>query len=237
MSLFRTLIFFIIFLTSVNTCADEIIQDKVNEVKLSKLLVEGITLLKSKNLNEAVTTFDKIITEYKEAYKNEKQTLYSAHSATESMVYALEAANAGKSAKIVSATYSYAYYLKANALIDLGNIKEAKKMLDRALTLSPHNSLFLSEKGNIYQREKNWTEALKIFQQAESAAQEFSPTETKNNELTLALRGIGYVYVEQGKLDDAEKIYLHCLEINANDFRALSELKYVQGLQAKLNNK
>jgi hypothetical protein len=41
------------------------------------------------------------------------------------------------SATVVSGNWSYAYYLKAYALLDLGRVSEAKVQLQRAVTLSP----------------------------------------------------------------------------------------------------
>ena len=100
------------------------------------------------------------------------------------------------------------------------------------MALSPSNSQFLSELGNIYELEKNWTMALQTFQRSEEAA-EFSPPESKNAELSRAWRGLGYVYVELNQIDEAEKMYLRCLELDKNDQRALGELRYVQNLRAK----
>jgi Flp pilus assembly protein TadD len=71
------------------------------------------------------------------------------------------------------------------------------------------------------------------MQAAASAAREFSPPEAQNIELSRAWRGLGYVCVEQGKLDDAEKMYRQCLDLDAKDSRAVNELQYIQGVRAK----
>ena len=110
---------------------------------------------------------------------------------------------------------------------------KATESLEHALALSPRNSKFLSERVNIYQREKNWSMALQTFQLAETAAKEFAPPDTKNMELSLAWRGIAYVLVEQNRLDEAEKMYQQCLELDKNDPRAMNELRYIRSLKAK----
>jgi tetratricopeptide (TPR) repeat protein len=51
--------------------------------------------------------------------------------------------------------------------------------------------------------------------------------------LGRARRGIGYVLVELGKLDEAEKKYQQCLADNPKDSRAAAELEYVRNLKAK----
>ncbi|RUL70504.1 tetratricopeptide repeat protein [Dyella choica] len=100
------------------------------------------------------------------------------------------------------------------------------------LTLSPFNSQFLSELGNVYENEKNWSSALDTFQSADGAA-EFAPPEQKATLRCHALRGQGFVLVEQHKLDEAAKKYNACLSISPGDQRSIDELGYVRGLQAK----
>lgn len=235
MSLLRALITLSVFLVSTYCWADKSPQVSVDDAKFGQLLSEGAQFAQSRKPIEAISYFDRVITGYEDAYKGEEAKLYCARWQVESLMYLLESANSKTSAKVVSANWAYAYYLKAYSLLELGRISEAKTLLERALVLSPRNSQFLSEMGNIYQREKNWPKALEIFQAAESAAREFSPKELKNIEQLRALRGLGYVYVEQGKLDDAEKMYRQCLELDSKDSKALNELRYIQGLKAKLS--
>lgn len=62
---------------------------------------------------------------------------------------------------------------------------------------------------------------------------EFSPPQLKNADLSRAWRGQAYVFVEQGQLDEAEKLYRKCLDLNAADARALNELRFIQVQRAK----
>lgn len=148
-------------------------------------------------------------------------------------MYLAEAAKEQKNTTVLSANWAYAYFLKAYALQELGRLPEAKVLLERAISLSPRNAQFLSELGSIFQREKNWPKALQTYKTAESSAREFSPPNTKDVELAAAWRGIAYILVEQNQLDDAEKLYRQCLELNKNDAKASNELRYVLGLKAK----
>ncbi|MDR0233227.1 MAG: tetratricopeptide repeat protein, partial [Zoogloeaceae bacterium] len=84
-------------------------------------------------------------------------------------------------------------------------------------TFIKHASQFLSELGHIYQLEKNWPMAQHAFQRAEAAAKSFSPPDAANMGLSRAWRGLGYAYVELGQLDEAEKMYKQCLELDKND--------------------
>ena len=151
-------------------------------------------------------------------------------------MYLAEAANAKTSAKVVSSNWAYAYYLKAYALIELNRASEAKTILQRAIDMAPHNAQFHAEMGNLYQREKNWPQALASFDAAARDAREFSPPQIKNNEIGRAWRGTAYVYVEQNRLDEAEALYRKCLELDPKDGRAAAELRYVQAQRAKAGN-
>jgi tetratricopeptide (TPR) repeat protein len=74
--------------------------------------------------------------------------------------------------------------------------------------------------------------ALKAFNASEEAAS-FSHPDSKDASLGRAWRGMGYVYVEQGKLQEAKKKYEQCLKLNPKDRSAAAELKYIEGLQTK----
>jgi len=235
MRFFRAfLIGIVVFISVPCWCQDGQSPTRDDDKAAAQILADGTRLVQSRKSSEAIEYFDKIITIYEERYKDEKTQFFCARSQLESLMYMLQVANAKTgSAKVVSANWAYAYYLKAYALSELGRFSQAKQNLERALVFSPRNSQFLSELGNIYQQEKNWPQALQTFQLAEAAAKEFSPPESKNIELSRAWRGMGFVYVEQNRLDDAEKIYLRCLELDQNDSKATNELRYVRNLKAK----
>ena len=208
------------------------------DARASQQLADGVRLMQSKRSAEAIQIFDKVAASYASRFKDKNVTYFGARSPTESLLYVVQAANANKgSAQVVSANWGYAYYLKGYALLDLGQISEAKSQLQRAVALSPQNSQFLSELGHIYQVEKNWKLALETFQRAESAATEFSPPNVQNAELGRAWRGMGFVYVELNRLDDAEAMYRKCLELDRNDAAAMRELGFVQGVKAKMKAK
>jgi tetratricopeptide (TPR) repeat protein len=203
------------------------------DAALGQQLMAGANLLQLRQPDRAIAEhFDKIIAAYELRYKDQKAKPYTGRSQVESLLYLLQAANSKEEPKqgaiIVPQVWSDAWYLKAYALIELKRPAEARSALEAALALAPRNSQYLGELGTVYLGQRNWPQALKIFEQAEAAAKEFSPPEVKNKELSRAWRGIAYVYVEQGRWDDAEKVYLQCLELDKNDRRAQNELNYVR---------
>jgi hypothetical protein len=80
--------------------------------------------------------------------------------------------------------------------------------------------------------EKNWAKAKQQFEASEDSAG-LSPERLKADELSRARRGLGYVFVELGDLDKAERKYQQCLADDPNDTRAKQELEYVRSLQVK----
>ena len=208
---------------------------------LPKLLEEARALIDRKQPQAGIEKCEKVIAVFKAHYGNSKEKVYCARSSAEALGYSLLAAadmdkgefeKGKKKAIVLSSTWASAYFLKGYALQELGRIAEAKSTLKLALELSPWSSLYLSELGSVYKLEKNWREAKKTFETAEEHAA-LSPDDLKAAELGLARRGLGYVLVELGQLDEAEKKYQQCLKENPNDTKAAAELEYVRGLKAK----
>lgn len=219
--------------------------DPDKDPQLPKLLEQVRTFIDSKKPQAAIESCEKVIALFKSHYGTSKSKIYCARSSPETLGYMLQAAaamNKGefergkKDAIVLSNTWASAYFLKSYALQDLNHIAEAKSAIKLALELSPWSSLYLSELGSIYTLEKDWTRAKEVFEKAEEHAP-LSPDNLKAAELGVARRGLGYVFVELGQLDEAEKKYQQCLKENPNDAKATAELEYVRGLKAKGKSK
>ena len=198
----------------------------------ANLLQDARSLIESNKPETAIEQCDKVITAFKARYESGKQKIYCARTSAESLGYLMKAAGDKTNAIVLSSTWANAYFMKAYALQDLHHIAEANASVKLALELSPFNSQYLSELGEIYQIEKNWPEAKQQFESAEDNAK-LSPKEAQATELGRARRGLAYVFVELGQLDEAEKKYQQCLAADPNDRRAKKELEYVRGLRAK----
>jgi Flp pilus assembly protein TadD len=231
----------LLFLVGVfhNSRAESADPDK--DSQLPKLLEEARTLIDSKKPQAAIEKCEKVIALFRARYDKSTEKVYCARSSAETLGYLLQAGvdmgkgqleKGKKNAIVLSSTWASAYFLKGYALQDLGRIAEAKAALTLALELSPWSSLYLSELGSIYKLEKNWREAKKTFEMAEEQAA-LSPDDLRATELGLARRGLGYVLVELGQLDAAEKKYEECLATDKNDTKAATELQYVRDLKAK----
>ncbi|MEY2482925.1 MAG: hypothetical protein QOK24_1453 [Verrucomicrobiota bacterium] len=219
--------------------------DPDKDPQLPRLLEEARTFVDNKKPQAAIERCDRVIARFKNHYGNSKHKVYCARSSAETLGYLLQAAAAvdkgefergKKDAIVLSSTWASAYFLKSYALQDLHHLAEAKSAIKLALELSPWSSLYLSELRSIHKLEKDWARAREVFERAEEHAA-LSPDNLKAAELSLARRGLGYVLVELGQLDEAEKKYQQCLKENPNDKKATAELEYVRGLKAKTKSK
>lgn len=201
-----------------------------------KMIVEIQQRIEQGKLEAAVAECDNVISAFKAHYKNERRKIYCGNTPAEVLGTLVGAAVGKQNAIVLSPTWANAYFLKAYALQDLKQLGEAKKTLLSAVELSPTNSHYLNELGEIYQLEKNWSKARETYISAEDNAP-LSPDETRVSDLARARRGLGYVYVELGRLDQAEKKYRECLAADPDDHRAAAELQYVKQLKEKREDK
>jgi len=208
----------------------------IDDKRLQGMLTDGIALMRAGQAAQALANyFEPVIQEYEQRYRDGKTRVYSARSPTETLLYALEAAKAEprQNASVYSGNWGLAYFLKGYALVELKRPAEAVVAIDSAIALSPQNAQYLNERGQLYIVAKNWSEAQKTFAAAEKAAREFSPPEVMKAELGRALRGQAYVRIELNQLDEAEKLYTQCLELNKDDRMAQGQLRYIAGLRTR----
>jgi tetratricopeptide (TPR) repeat protein len=209
-------------------------QPVAGEAENEHLLDDAALAIRGGLQQQAIdNALDPVITYYEQRYAHSSNVIYCTHSMPETVYYMGIAAANKQDAVALGPTWAQAYMLKAYALFDLQRYDEAAVALDKALKLSPENSQFLAELGAGYIRHKNWTKALETYQHAEVSAQTFSPAAAKDYDLARSWRGQGFVLTELGKLDEAEALYLKCLQLNPDDKRAANELKYVRNVREK----
>jgi tetratricopeptide (TPR) repeat protein len=217
--------------------------DPDKDPQMQSLLQEARKLAAEKELPAAIDKCDKIIASFKAHYEGRKEKIYCARTSAESLGYMLTAAAEmdkrefqNSKAIVISPTWAEAYFYKGYVLQDLGRTAEAKAALLLAVELSPWNCKYLCELGSIYKLEKNWAKAKEVFEKAEDQAS-IGPDDVKAIELGQARRGLGYVFVELGQLDEAEKKYQQCLATDPKDTKAARELEYVRDLRAKTKSR
>lgn len=94
--------------------------------------------------------------------------------------------------------------------------------LDKGLILEPGQPNLLSEKAQCMIKLGRNQEALALFDQVLSQSGFVSP-----HKKAVALRGNGYVFIEEGDLDAAEKTFLESLEFEPDSMLAKNELEFI----------
>ena len=194
------------------------------------------TLIGEKKAAEAVAMLDRIIAVETSKHKDESRRKYCADSPEESLAYLVMAAADKKDAVVVDRQLCMAIFLKGFALIDLGRGDEARPFLEQAVAMAPMNSQFLAELGEWHKVRREWEPAFALFERAlEGAA--LSPAELQPRRKGRALRGMGFIRIEQNRLDDAEELFRQCLKIDPNDGKAKAELQFISERRASLKGR
>lgn len=207
-------------------------QDAYQQTTEDTLLEQGLeVLLKDRFPRKAIDQyFDKVI-ESCPSPSGGGSRVYAARSLMETIAYmAKAAADKAGEAYTIGPNCAYAHFYKGYALLDLGQVERAKPSIRKAIEFSPYNSGFHSELGHIYQLDKDWEQALAEYSMAEEYA-DFSPEDVRLVELSRAKRGVGFVLIEQGKLDEAAEKFRECLELDPKDAKAQNELDYIAKLR------
>ena len=196
----------------------------------SARIEEAYKLIEARRPGEAMPILEELIERSEKLHASEKRQIFSARSLAEAFFYTALAQKAKKDVVVLNEDWSTAHFLKAFALIDLNRPDEAKPHLDRAISLAPMNAQFLAERGEWHKNRRDWSSAMADFEAASTAA-EFSPDAIKAREKARALRGIGFVKIEQGELKEAEKLFKESLKLEPGNANARSELEYIKSLK------
>jgi len=181
----------------------------------------------------AIPLVDQVIADFESKYRSNSRTIYySARSLEEGFVYSTLAGMAGRNGVVLNGDWATAYFLKGFALVDLNRSDEAIRWFDKAAILAPMNAQLLAERAEWYRNRRDWKKAYKEFESARSAAG-FAADEDKASEEGRAIRGMAFVRIEQGKLDDAERLLGEALKLDPADKRAREELELIASMRKR----
>lgn len=197
-------------------------------------VAEAIRLVHEGKPQEAITGhLDNVLSSFSAKYANEKRRIYCSRVPAETLKYMLDSSNRGEEGFALDPTWAEAWFIKSYALTELNRRAEARAALEAAIALSPSYPQYLSELGYLHQRDKTWSAALKVFEEAESSVKLFTDPRQNIVQTTRALRGQGYALIELGDLDRAERAYQRSLALDPNDEISKKQLVYILGLREK----
>lgn len=167
-----------------------------------------------------------VIVAFEKAQASEHRHLYCGMSTAQTVAYMGLAASQRQDAVALGPDYCDALFVKGYALIDLGRLSEARATYEHLVALAPMHAHFLTELGQSYRPERNWSKMLELCERASGYADLAAPDRV-TQERGFAWRCMGYALSEQRKFDEAEALYRKCLELDPNDAKAKNELRYI----------
>lgn len=206
---------------------------KTNPVKAadSVKLSEAVRHLQAKQYTEAKTLLLGIVENTPADYCTE----YEMDGAITVLLWDLAAfgnytrwKKSAKTIQWIAAIYPPAFYYLGYISIEERNLAKAIELLDRGAALEPENPRFKLEMAQAHLGLRQFGEAISQFNQITKAGPFVS-----ESDVSAALRGKGFVFIEIGRLDKAEEALRESLRLEPNNERALHELKYIAQLQAK----
>ncbi|GAB2503382.1 hypothetical protein [Lysobacter humi (ex Lee et al. 2017)] len=180
----------------------------------------------------ALGEYDTVLAAYRARYPADGRRRYDVRSPEEALAVLAMAANDGGPADALYVHWSDAHYMKAYALVELARLDEAAVELGHALALAPMNSQYHAELGHVFQERRDWNAALRHYIAATDHAA-FSPANDEDGDRARGLRGQGFVLIELGRLDEAERRLREAMRFDAADTIAPNELRYIEQLRAK----
>lgn len=203
----------------------------VQPIAPNKGIDMALAALKDGKPGDAVALLDVVIADFEKSNPQQPNVMqFSARTITQSIMYAAIPGTQKKNGVVYDGNWALAYYLKGYALIDLKQADEALIYINKALALSPMDSQYLGERGEWYKSQKQWDKAYADFESARTYAP-FSEDDFKVRNEGRALRGMGFVLIEQGKLKEAKKMFKDALKLDPNDEDAKGELQYIDTLK------
>ena len=206
---------------------DEIAKSEQRQVE------QAIDLIHKGRPAEALTQLEGVIAANELRHRDSGQDVYCARGTADTLMHMMQSVAAKRDAVAVDSTWCDAIFLKGFALVDLARPAEAREWIEKAIAMAPHNADYRNELAEGYKAERNWDKAFAMFEQAAEDARTFSPDNLKKAELSRALRGMGFVRIETGQLDQAEGYLKECLKLDPHDAIARNDLQLIAEQRAR----
>lgn len=122
--------------------------------------------------------------------------------------------------------FSQALYLLAIAYIESWDLTNAERVLRMGIDVDPVQPRFWCELGIVKMHQQDAEASAECYQKAVDVTPLTDP-----KTLAVARRGLGFAYIEQGRLDEALAEYEASLKLDPGNATALHEVEYIRRLK------
>ena len=191
-------------------------------------IAKALQLVQEKKFDDALEQLDYVVMRFEMTHVKTNVPFICASSQEEVDRYRKEIGR--PDAMWLDWAYMQAYFIKAFVASEQERYTDALALLDKAAAMAPYDPSVPCEKGNVYNKTHK---AEKGLEQCRKAYELAKASDRYKNQQALALRGMGFAYVELGDLDKAEEAQQKSIEIEPDSSVAKRELKYIRAEKAR----
>ncbi|MFL9839506.1 tetratricopeptide repeat protein [Sphingomonas sp. ST-64] len=203
-------------------------QEKADPVKAA--LASTMGQIGAKQPDAALRTIDAVIPGIERSIEEAraKGGVFCAVDMPEALMYAAMADKLNQSSTIMDGSTCQALFLRAYLLIDLKRFSEGIDALEKLTALAPRNGQYLAELAFAYRSTGDLDKARTNYERAIEAGESTTDKKRSARVRALGLRGLGWVLIEQGDWDGAERALRQSLKFEPGHAGAKSELNYIK---------
>ena len=185
-------------------------------------------LLDAGLFEQASQKIEPIIARYESENWPKDQRVYCGHSAPETLLYMTSGAVADANSIDIGAPYCDALFLRAYLQTEANDGDEALATLARLRELAPENAQYIVELAHVLKMRGRLDEALTLYRSVPGKAA-LAPTDALEKRWNaVALRGIGYILIEQRKWAEGEQAYRDSQKFDPDSEIARNELDFIK---------
>ncbi|WP_342531611.1 tetratricopeptide repeat protein [Citromicrobium bathyomarinum] len=192
---------------------------------MDEALHDALGARRAGDVGKAQDIISSAVTAFEDSFEDGVD-VYCASSPTATITYMALAASQKHKAIAVTDSYCDARFLLAYQLAEEGTYAAAAQAIERVLVNDPMNSHYLNELGFARSHAGDLAGGLEAYRSAQGCAG-LADESDQPHWTALALRGQGWVLIEQGKWDEAEAAFHESLEFEPDSEVAQSELNYI----------